>query len=215
MIPQGVLYVAYGQPALTRLKASLASLHRFAPRLPASVVSDKEVFGATTIIRPDADPGARTYKTQMYSLSPFEQTLFLDVDTELRSSPEAGFKILNYVDLVLGQDLSRVLAQNRWRHLNAEEVRVTAEELGTDHHMYFNSGVIFFKRNARMVSMMAAWNGEWQRWGGHDQMALLRAMHKHPVRIAPMRAPWNTRNAQEVAFIHHRHHAARREGAPR
>jgi hypothetical protein len=62
--------------------------------------------------------------------------------------------------------------------------------------------------------MMAAWHEEWQRFGAHDQMALLRAIHRCPVRIAPMREPWNTHKRGVAALVFHNHRQARREGAP-
>lgn len=215
MTRQGVLYVVFGERAQVAVQASLRSLSKFAPHLETLVVSDREVFGSKTLIRKDLDPGARSYKTGIYGLSPFDQTLFLDADTELRASPRAGFTLLGYVDLVLGQDVRRVFEYNRWPSLLPQEVQATKAELGTGHHMYFNSGVIFFKRNDRVERMMAAWGDEWNRYGRQDQMALLRAIHKHPVRIAAMRSPWNTHVSGEAQFVYHHHRSARREGAPR
>jgi hypothetical protein len=212
---QGVLYVAYGEKARAQALASMQSLQRFAPGLPAAVVSDTPLGDALHVHHPDADRGARTQKTQMYRLSPFEQTLFLDADTELVGSPAPGFGMLQFVDLVLAQDVTRNFADNRWTHLNQDEVAATAREIGTAQHMYFNSGVIFFRRNERVAAMMDAWHEEWQRWGVHDQMALLRAIHRSPVRIAPMRQAWNTHIRSQAAFVHHKHRQARREGAPR
>jgi len=215
MMPRGVLYVAYGERAQAQVQHSLRSLQRVAPELPVRVVSDREVFGAKTLIQPDKDAGAREYKTNIYSLSPFAQTLFLDADTELRSSPAAGFRLLSFVDVVLAQDAHRVFATNNWPHLKPEEVKTTRTELGTDHHMYFNSGVVFFRRSPRVEAFMQAWHEEWQRFREQDQMAMLRALHRCPVRVAPMRDPWNTHVSSAAAFVYHRHRSARREGAPR
>lgn len=217
MIARGVLYVVYGDRARAQFLHSRASLRSVAPSLSVAVVSDTpiEVDDVVTIIHPNADPGARVYKTGMYSLTPFEDTLFLDADTIVKSSPEPGFNLLKCVDLVLAQDVNRNFATNKWPHLNPEEVKITGEEIGSRHHMYFNSGVIFFTRNERVERMMTAWADEWNRYGQQDQMALLRAIHKNPVRIAPMRAPWNTHHEREAVFVYHKHRAARREGAPR
>ena len=211
----GVLYVAYGEAARAQALRSITSLRRFAPGLPVAVVSDTPLGDTEHIYHPEADRGARTQKTQMYRLSPFEQTLFLDADTELVGSPEPGFRLLEFVDLVLAQDVTRNFADNKWPHLNQEEVAYTEQVLGTRHHMYFNSGVIFFRRNERVAAMMDAWHEEWKRFGMHDQMALLRAIHRCPVTIAPMRAPWNTHIRSQAAFVYHKHRQARREGAPR
>jgi hypothetical protein len=212
---KGVLYVAYGVKAREQAQNSMQTLRRQMRGIPVAVVSDSELKGADHFIQhPEEDRGARTQKTQMYRLSPFEKTLFLDADTELISSPTPGFDLLNYVDLVLGQDVTRIFIENHWPHLNQEEVTHTRKVIGTGQHMYFNSGVIFFRRNERVQAMMAAWHEEWCRWKMHDQMALLRAIQRCPVRIAPMRAPWNTHRRSEVAFVFHKHRQARREGAP-
>lgn len=212
---RGVLYVAYGEKARKMAQASILTVRRHAPGLPVAVVSDAPLAGADVhVFHPEADRGARTQKTQMYRLSPFDETLFLDADTEMRASPEPGFRLLQLVDLVLGQDVNRNFADNKWRHLRAEEVTFTEQALGTRQHMYFNSGVIFFRRNERVAAMMAAWHEEWQRFGMHDQMALLRAIHRCPVRVAPMREAWNTHKRGVAAFVFHNHRQARREGAP-
>lgn len=212
---RGALYIAYGDRAREQAIKSIETLRYHAPSLPVAVVSDSPLSDVELIQRPEADLGARTWKTQMYHLSPFEQTLFLDADTEIRSSPSAGFSMLDYVDLVLAQDVMRVFADNTWPHLNREEVAATKSEIKTAQHMYYNSGVIFFRRNERVKAMMTAWHEEWQRWKMHDQMALLRAIHRCPVRIAPMRELWNTNKAPAAVFVYHKHRRARREGAPR
>jgi len=212
---RGVLYVAYGEKAREQAGVSIRTARKQAKGLPIAVVSDTPMTGVEhNIYHPEADRGARTQKTQMYRLSPFEQTLFLDADTEMLSSPAGGWELLKYVDLVLTQDVTRIFAENHWPHLNKDEVAATTKLLGTGQHLYYNSGVIFFRRNDRTAAMMDAWYAEWLRWNLHDQMALLRAIHQHPVRIAPMRAPWNTHHQKEAQFIYHKHRQARREGAP-
>lgn len=213
---RGVLYIAYGDRARLQAQNSIRTLRRFNKSLTVALVGDKKMQEADRFIfHPEEDRGARTQKTQMYRLSPFKKTLYLDADTELLSSPEPGFNLLHYVDLVLAQDVTRIFIQNHWPHLKAEEVAYTNQTIKTGHHMYFNSGVIFFNRNERVEALMTAWHEEWCRWKMHDQMALLRAILLHPVRIAPMRAPWNTHHRSNAAFIYHKHRQARRDGAPR
>lgn len=212
---KGVLYVAYGEKARAQAQNSMQMLRCHMHGIAVAVVSDTNLKGADHFIHhPEEDRGARTQKTQMYRLSPYENTLFLDADTEVLSSPVAGFGLLEYVDLVLAQDVNRIFCENHWPHLKQDEVTFTKKVLGTGQHMYFNSGVIFFRRNTRVEAMMAAWYEEWCRWKVHDQMALIRAIHRCPVRIAPMRAPWNTHHRSGASFVFHKHRQARREGAP-
>lgn len=216
MTDRGVLYIAYGESARAQARESIRSLWRHAPGLPVAVVSDTppDMGGVEHIYHPEADRGARTQKTQMYTLSPYVRTLYLDADTEVLADPSAGFRQLDLVDLVIGQDVCRNFVDNRWPHLDPAEVDATIQELGGVHRMYFNSGVIYFRRGARVEAMMAAWHEEWMRFGRHDQMALLRAIHRYPVRILPMREAWNTHRRGQAVFVYHKHRRARREGAP-
>jgi len=58
------------------------------------------------------------------------------------------------------------------------------------------------------------WHKQWCRWRKQDQLALLRALYRQPVRVAPMRAPWNTHRKSVARFVHHRHRTVARKGAP-
>lgn len=211
---RGVLYVAYGEKARSQTQNSMQHLRKHCD-LPVAVVSDSPLEGADNmILHVEVDPGARAQKTRMYSLSPFRETLFLDADTEMLSSPEGGFELLKYVDVVMGQDPNRKLSDVKWRHLDQKELQITREEIGVD-VLYFNSGVIFFKRNERTRKMFQAWSREWERYGKHDQMSLVRAIKKNPVRIAPMREPFNTHHQTMARFVYHNHRSAARQGAPK
>jgi hypothetical protein len=212
---RGALYVAYGDLARAKARESIASLRALAPDLPVAVVSDTPLEGADiAIVHPEMDRGARAQKTRMYALSPFRRTLFLDADTVVLASPEAGFGLLEYGDVVLSQDPVRVFSQQTWPHLDPKEVAATREETGGGEFLYWNSGVIFFRRSDRARAMFQAWHAEWTRWAQHDQMALFRALHRHPLRIVAVRERWNTHRRKQAAFVFHDHRGARREGAP-
>lgn len=212
---RGILYIAFGDQAREQVKQSIATVKVYAKTLPIAVISDAPFTEADiNIYHIDSDVGARSVKTRMYSLSPFEETLFLDADTEMLASPDGGFELLKYVDMVIAQDVNRKLSDVKWKNLPAEEIRYTQEYIGVD-VLYFNSGVIFFKRNERLQKMFQAWNREWEHFGRQDQLALVRAIHDNPVRIAPMRHPFNTHKKAEANFVYHKHRAASRTGAPK
>jgi hypothetical protein len=213
---EGVLYIAYGERAVANAEQSIASLKEWAPRLMVAVASDQQVKGADIWIKHvDIDRGARNVKTRMYAISPFRKTLFLDADTFVLSDPAHGFKMLDLVDMVMGQDAVRIFNRTTWAALDKDEVATTKSETDGGELCYYNTGVIFFRRSEAMRQLMQAWHKEWLRWGKQDQPGLLRAMYKHPVRMASMRAPWNTHHQADAKFIFHAHRRASREGAPK
>lgn len=214
---EGALYVAYGDKAREQATASMASLREHAPGLPAAVVSDAPLEGADVdVYHVEADRGARAQKTRMYSLSPWRQTLFLDADTRLLQSPAAGFGLLQYGDVALAQDPVRLFSANDWPYLDQAEVMATKEEVPAGGELlYWNSGVVFFGRGERVQRLMQEWHRQWMRNQKHDQMALLRAIHRAPARIVAMREAWNSHRRERAQFVFHAHRQARREGAPR
>jgi hypothetical protein len=215
---QGILYVAYGDLAREACTRSIATARAFLPDFPVAVVSDAPLPDVehVHVRRPEADVGARTWKTQIYALSPFDETLFLDADTECVSSPQAGFDLLRLVDVVLVQDCDRRVCERHHANHDPEERTATLAEIGADGDLlYYNSGVIFFKRNARTLNLFTAWYTEWQRWRKHDQLAFARALYRNPVRIGTMRESWNTHRRNQARFVWHNHRSVGRQGAPR
>ena len=215
--PKGVLYIAYGEKAIENAEHSIETLQKLRPDLPIAVVTDAEhIKGANHLIRHiDMDLGARNIKTRIYSLSPFDKTFYLDADTEVLLDPQHGFDLLDKVDMVLAQDSVRIFNRNQHPHMVQEEMAVTKRETNGGEYLYYNTGVMFFRRNERVRLLMQAWHAEWQRWGKQDQPAMFRAMFTNPVRIATMRNPWNAHHSKQAQFVFHAHRRASRAGAPK
>ena len=212
----GILYVAYGEKAIRLAERAISILREFNKELPVAVISDQRVEGANKWIKhKDTDAGARSIKTSMYFLTPYDKTLYMDADTELRCDPEPYFDLLDNVDLIMGQDITRIFNKAKHEHLIREEVEATIKETDGGEFVQYNTGVIFFRKNAAVERLMRAWHKEWQRWGRHDQPAMFRAMYRHPVRIAPMREVFNIHHSAPAKFVFHAHRRASREGAPR
>jgi hypothetical protein len=214
---KGALYIAYGQKAVENVALSARLLKEQAPDLPIAAVTDAEAIpGVDYLIRHvDLDRGARAIKTRIYSLSPFYKTLFMDADTEIQSSPQHGFDLLELVDLVIGQDTVRIFNRNHHPHMIRSEVEATIKETGSGEFCYYNTGVMFFRRSERIKALMQEWHQEWTRFGAQDQPAFFRAMYHNPVRIASMRNPWNTHHSKRAEFVFHAHRRASRDGAPK
>ena len=217
MAERGALMIAFGEKAVENAALSASLLKKYAPDLPIAVITDAEMIQDVDYLihHADMDRGARYIKTRIYELSPFYKTFYLDADTEVLSDPKHGFDLLELVDLVIGQDTVRIFNRNKHPHMVKEEIRKTIQETGGGELCYYNTGVMFFGRSRRMRRLMTAWHQEWQRWGKQDQPAMLRAMFFNPVRIAAMRAPWNTHHRNQAQFVFHAHRRASRDGAPK
>jgi hypothetical protein len=213
---KGIVYIAYGEKALGRVKNAIAILRRFNTRLPVCVISDEEVPGCDMWIQhEDTDVGARAIKTRVYFLTPYEQTLYMDADTELVCDPAPLFSLLRRVELVMGVDWFWEFADNTWGAVSKEEYQATMDETGGGRFLYYNTGVMLFKKCVRVEALMRTWHEEWQRWGKQDQPAMFRAMYRCPVRMAPMSQKFNTHQKATAAFVYHAHRSASRPGAPK
>jgi len=211
---EGILFVAYGDKAKDQVLENIKNLRKITP-LPIAIISDNIFESANhTVLHKEVDTGARAQKTRIYSLSPFRKTLFLDADTEVRMDPSFGFKLLDKVDLVIGQDVNRRLFGINWPNLNQIELKETKSDIGID-VMYFNTGVMFFTRSERNRKLFQTWNREWEKFGAQDQLAFIRALNKHPVRISIMRDRFNTHHEKNVTFVYHKHRTVSRAGAPK
>jgi len=213
---RGIVYIAYGEKAIALTENAIRVLRGFTETLPVAVISDEPVVGADYWIEhEDTDLGARHLKTSVYFLTPFQQTLYMDADTELKRDPEPYFVLLESVDLVMGIDCKREFCEVNWPGLIMEEVDITIQETDGGHHLYYNTGVMLFNQCDAVEQLMLAWHEEWLRWGRQDQPAMFRAMHRYPVRMAPMNVPFNTHVNSLADFVYHNHRKASRAGAPK
>lgn len=194
----GVFYVAYGDPAKKCLQTAVISWATHMDE-PIAVCSDTGVTipnGGTWVNQPDRDIGGRWNKTRIYDLAPadWEYVLYLDADTEIIAPVDFLFDALRSGwELVITKNPDKYVS-TRWMHRpdNQDEVDQTFKELGYDNLLQWNGGVFAFRRCPRVKGFFDAWHEEWQRWGGRDQAALLRAMWRKPLRVLTLGNEWNT-----------------------
>lgn len=192
----GVVYIAFGQKARAEATASIATLQVY-HTLPVAVISDTPLPGVKARFIPCEERGTpgRWAKVNLDTLTPFENTLYLDADTRIHGQLWAGFRILE-----LGADLvivpSRPQRADGLRHLTPEERATTLDELPLD-PLQLNTGVLWFDRE-RCAALFTAWRAEWQRWRDKDQGALLRALERAPVVVRLLGFPFNDRNGRVV-----------------
>ena len=98
---------------------------------------------------------ARLAKTRLYGMSPYDQTLYIDADTRVRSSLEAGFDALDdgwdFVVVPSSQQGEVIL----WHSLDEEREATLSET--NPFPLQLQGGVFWFKRNDRTEAFFWEW----------------------------------------------------------
>ena len=120
---RGVLYVYWGDKVEDELQRSIDSLKRFHPELPFEKV---KLEGSSSLLN----------KAQIFELSPFETTAFLDTDTVVMDRLDFGFEMADK------HGLSCCINECPWARRYAD--------IGGD-QIEYNTGVLFFTKEAAPV----------------------------------------------------------------
>jgi hypothetical protein len=126
---RGVLYIVWGHGVDQALERSIASVRQHHPELPVHVER----------LPDDTDKyQGLLEKARMAEVSPFEETLFLDVDTLVLDRLDFGF------DRAARYGLACAICENPWarRHTGMRDVGDLVE---------YNTGVVFFGPKSRAV----------------------------------------------------------------
>ena len=181
----GVIYAAIGGRYIREAKVSAASVRA---RLPGyrivlfcdSAPANAGPFDEIRVITPRT---AAPHLDKLLAMkeSPFERTLFLDVDTFLCDSPDGLFDLLDRFDIAMAHD-------PRYGEPYPEGTGVPPS------FPEFNQGVVLFRRSVEMAAALQSaldWAHQSGRWD--DQVALRIALYHSDLRIAPLPPEYNCR----------------------
>lgn len=185
-------YVARGVPAWHQAVGSIGTLARYLI-CPTVLMSDQDGAGLSAAnvelkplydLLPDCDPGGRMAKIRLLDFTPPDSThvLYLDADTRI-----IGHLPAVYMASKGGFDLAICPSEQQgpelmW-HISEAERAQTLIELGDPEPLQLQGGIFLIARNERTVEFCRVWLEEWQRWRGPDQAALLRALHRVPLKL--------------------------------
>jgi hypothetical protein len=142
---------------------------------------------------------SRWAKVSLDQWSPFAHTLYLDADTRIRGDVSAGFNILaDGFDLVICPSIQQ--GNDSLHHVGADDKERTLSTIGYDDALQFQGGVFWFRKSDAMRALFRAWREEWLKFEEQDQGALMRALHRCPVKMWVLSNVWNG-----GAVIDHRH----------
>jgi hypothetical protein len=125
---RGILSIYWGDESRLPIDRLKDSLNKFHPELPHKIIK---------VDAPTEDFSSLNQKAAMFDLSPFDETLFLDLDTVVLGNLNFGFEKAN----VFGMALS--ICEAPWGR------RYPA--IFTGDQVEYNTGVIFFNKKAALV----------------------------------------------------------------
>lgn len=221
----GIIYMAWGEKALTSIRKSIASLKRLGYSYPVLVVGDCANMGITkqfqfmqwewenpfdTSQRHNFQFRAGRIKPLLARSSPFDYTLYIDADTQFVQPIHSGFEMLKDYDMCVTEE-KLTLAQLYNKKLAGWEINIlerdaTIIELGGDDNKKFiNSGVIFFRSNKKVNKLFKDWRKEWLRFQEWDeQLALMRAIHNNQdVKVNYLPVQWNSPQPNQDTIVLH------------
>ncbi len=211
----GVLYVAYGAPALSCAQEAIESLQKNEPGMDYRLITDHHVRGLKCTITEAQDIGARDVKTQLPMFVPrdWQRAMYIDVDTVLLKPLDRFFKPLdNGWDMVMVRDrLADIVVRCRLKR--ADEIQYTAQEYEGGELVQYSGGIMSWAVNDQVRRFFEVWHAEWARFGYRDQGALVRTIAQVPVSVWPLGWKANGPDPQEAIEIWHQHGKARQRGA--
>lgn len=223
--------MSFGEVSAKAVTASLKSIRDRGIKLSVAVVGTHPVEGTTFLgwrLHPpwtedETDPDQRFragyVKPFLHPITPFDYTLYLDADTDVRRDIMQGFEYLKEYDIcavhhdnykpysmqVLRAHIMQPVFSIPYYRDIRRELDYTISVIGPDTTIA-NSGVIFFRKSYESCSFFSNWYLEWLRFGGwEEQLAFLRAEHNCPkLKIKHLPVEWNQKYLKKETIIWHK-----------
>jgi len=223
---RGIYCVAFGEPARACAAHMMTTVKEHLPEIPIALAAARPIGLEDIFIKvEDSDVGGRRAKLRAYELSPWQTTLYLDVDTEVISGDarfffeliEDGWEFVIAKDPHLHDTLHQMEHVRAGASFNPAEYEETTQQVKTAHTLMYNGGVWAFARNERVAAFFERWQAEWEKHGQRDQPGLVRAMYADPLKTYVLGNEWNmfpkhSRGVEAAAIKHYPGRARRWDG---
>jgi hypothetical protein len=201
MIHRGAIYCATDHPIY--LEAALISAIAFRqlnPTIPVTILCDRplsaqiavEDDGITVIEispKPGSDFQSRQLKTQLASLSPYAETLYIDSDILPLKPIDPIWDYLAQSDMAMAHDRLPTIGECDHVALVEREYTLALLPPSTTH---YNSGVMLWCNTPAIQELFQQWQQEWGQFQKQDQLAFVRALARMPLPIAQLPVNYNT-----------------------
>lgn len=128
---RGILSIYWGDESKLPIERLKTSIKKFHPDLPHEIVK---------VDAPGGDASSLNKKAAMLDLSPFEETLFLDLDTVVMGKLDFGFEKAKTFGMAIA------ICESPWGK--------RYPKIFTGDEIEYNTGVIFFTKKAKPVFEM-------------------------------------------------------------
>ncbi len=125
---RGILSIYWGDESKLPIERLKASVKKFHPELPHEIIK---------VEAPSGDPRSLDRKAEMLDLSPFDETLFLDLDTVVLGNLDFGFEKAKTFGMAIA------ICEAPWGK--------RYPEIFYGDEVEYNTGVIFFTKKAKPV----------------------------------------------------------------
>jgi len=188
---QGVLYIATGAAFCRAALEAARSVREHSPELGVHIFCDQT---GAEILRPEVErlsltlgsienPHRRS-KVDYLGQTPFERTLYLDVDTRICAPVNEVFELFERFDIALTH-------AHRRNHPNTRQFWKREFSPAFPH---FNGGVIGYRRTPAMLAFLEQWRVSFHSAGfGKDQVTLRELLWESELHIATLPPEYNVR----------------------
>ncbi|MDR6757763.1 hypothetical protein J2Y48_003060 [Mycoplana sp. BE70] len=185
----GVIYIAFGKRYVDQAIYSAKTL-KAVSSLPVTLFSDVDVQSPYIDSVVKIEPQHKRAKVDYISRSPYERTLYLDCDTEVRRDISDIFGVLDRFDIAAVQDHCR--KNYRWSS------QIPSYDAIPYAFSEFNGGVLLYGKGPGVDAFFESWRSHFyaniEATNGQDQASLRIALWNSELKIHTLPIEFNVRN---------------------
>ncbi len=217
---KGVIYCAvYGKRHYFMSIISSIQFNSLNPDIPITILSDQMFCDNSilskyniTIVKIKSTTGfhreldSRQVKTNLFSLSPYQTTLYLDTDILPLQHCSELWDISKQHDFCIVRDMSNTISEC-FQKLTLDGI-YTLENYPSTLELY-NSGVMLFNKIEGNETLFKTWHEEWSKYQSYDQYSLVRSIAETKTQVFELENRFNTLvngnikvNYDSIVFLH-------------
>ena len=186
---RGCLMVAHGDAYRNLAHLCASYFKTYNPGVPVRLCTDAQVHGSMFDEVVILDDVWHRSKIDAMIDSPFDLTLYIDVDALAVLDVRDGFDVLETHDIALCHD--------QWR--NHPLVAVDGRRVLPNAYPQYNSGLIFFRTSPKVVSFLKKWRDRVRSSGESRDRALRELTFEASLDIAVLPPEYNVGNSTTFA----------------